>query len=177
MISRMIQRPHTAWVLLTVAVLGGAGCATRSPSLLIPIDQAPEGANTVDLLAITTRAPSEVPGEIYSGERSRKVSGRIIEVSVPPNHKPGRLEWPTDGKPDPQNHFATLSVRASTPDDAWEWFDRQETEGRLLIFVHGYNVSFADAVYRLAQITEDLPVVAAPVLFSWPSSGKLLGYN
>ncbi|ESQ75150.1 hypothetical protein ABAC402_10805 [Asticcacaulis sp. AC402] len=46
----------------------------------------------------------------------------------------------------------------------------------MLIFVHGYNTQFADAVFRLAQISEDLPVVAAPVLFSWPSGGELMGY-
>ena len=143
---------------------------------MVPIEKAPAGAKTVDLLAITTRAPSVVPGEIYSGARSRTLSGRIIEVSIPPNHKPGVLKFPSGTKPDPENEFAALSVEVPNPENAWAWFDQQETEGRLLIFVHGYNVRFADAVYRLAQITHDLPVVAAPVLFSWPSDGKLVGY-
>jgi esterase/lipase superfamily enzyme len=137
---------------------------------------APAGGNTVDLLAITTRAPSDVPGEVYSSQRSRDVTGRIIKISVPPNHQPGQLEWPDGAAPDTENEFAAISVDSTTPQGAWAWFDRQETEGRLLIFVHGYNVRFADAVYRLAQITHDLPVVAAPVLFSWPSDGELLGY-
>jgi esterase/lipase superfamily enzyme len=129
------------------------------------------------MLAISTRAPSEVPGEIYSGARSRAMSGRIIDVSIPPNHQAGRLEWPSGGKPDPDNEFVALSVKATTPDEAWAWFDQQDTDGRLLIFVHGYNVQFPDAVFRLAQITKDLPVTAAPVLFSWASGGELLGYN
>ena len=165
--------------LLTLAAAGLlliGGCATRAPALLVPIDRAPVGGTTVDLLAITTRAPSEVPGEIYSGERSRTVSGRIIEVSIPPNHQRGRLELPSGSNPDPENEFAALSVEIATPEAAWAWFDRQETEGRVLIFVHGYNVRYADAVFSLAQITEDLPVIAAPVLFSWPSRGNLLGY-
>lgn len=164
---------------LAVAMLAGlslAGCATRSPSLLIPIAAAPEGATTIDLLAITTRAPSDVLGEIYSGERSRDISGQIITVSIPPNHRPGRVEWPSDGTPDAEDEFAALSVESAIEEEAWAWFDQQETDGRLLIFVHGYNVRFADAVYRLAQITEDMPIEAAPVLFSWPSDGELAGY-
>jgi esterase/lipase superfamily enzyme len=40
-----------------------------------------------------------------------------------------------------------------------------------MIFVHGFNNRFDDAVYRFAQFVQDgmLPVV--PVLFSWPSQG------
>lgn len=153
------------------------GCASRPPSLLIPIATAPEGGGAIDLLAITTRAPSSLPGEIYSGERSREISGQIITVSIPPNHQPGQLEWPSGPAADAENEFAALTIQPATPDDAWAWFDRQDTDGRLLVFVHGYNVRFADAVYRLAQIAEDMPVTAAPVLFSWPSAGELLGYH
>ncbi len=172
------SRSHrTISAFLALALLAVAGCATRAPTLLLPIETAPAGGATVDLLAISTRARSDVPGEVYSGQRSRDVTGHIITVSIPPNHQPGQLEWPSGETPDAENEFAALSVVVpSSPDDAFAWFDLQETDGRLLIFVHGYNVRFADAVYRLAQITHDLPVVAAPVLFSWPSDGELLGY-
>ncbi len=170
----IFRRAFFSVAAFSIVLLGG--CATQSQSLLIPINQAPAGATTVDLLAITTRAPSDVPGEIYSGERSRDVSGRIIEVSIPPSHQRGRVELPSSPNPDPETEFAAVSVEAATPEQAWAWFEAQETDGRVLIFVHGYNVRFADAVFSLAQITEDLPVVAAPVLFSWPSRGALLGY-
>ncbi|MEM6947161.1 MAG: alpha/beta fold hydrolase [Pseudomonadota bacterium] len=130
----------------------------------------------VDLLAITTRAPSDVAGQIYSGERSREVSSHLIQVSVPPNHELGRLEWPSGSQPDAENEFAALTLQPAVPEEAWSWFDARGNEGRLLIFVHGYNVSFPEAVYRLAQITADVTVDAAPVLFSWPSNGDLLGY-
>jgi len=83
---------------------------------------------------------------------------------------------PSGKKPDPQNEFAALSVQTTTPEGVWDWFEQQETQGRVLFFVHGYNVRFADAVFSLAQITNDLPVIAAPVLFSWPSRGELIGY-
>ena len=44
------------------------------------------------------------------------------------------------------------------------------------MFVHGYNTNFTEAVYRIAQMTADAGVDAAPILFAWPSEGALSGY-
>lgn len=40
-----------------------------------------------------------------------------------------------------------------------------------LIFLHGYNVCFSDAVIRAAQLALDLHFDGAMTLFSWPSKG------
>jgi esterase/lipase superfamily enzyme len=47
---------------------------------------------------------------------------------------------------------------------------------KVLIFVHGYNTRFEEAVYRFAQIVHDARVDVAPVLFTWPSGGNLVDY-
>ena len=49
---------------------------------------------------------------------------------------------------------------------------RRET----LVFVHGYNNTFSDAVYRFAQIRTDFGVTAPGVVYSWPSAGDPRGY-
>lgn len=46
-----------------------------------------------------------------------------------------------------------------------------------LIFVHGYNVEFEDALKRTAQIAFDLDYNGVLLAFTWPSSAKLLGYG
>ncbi len=48
----------------------------------------------------------------------------------------------------------------------------------LLLFVHGFNTPFEDALVRSAQLSVDLSRrdvfdVGVPVLFSWPSAGKV----
>lgn len=48
----------------------------------------------------------------------------------------------------------------------------------LLLFVHGFNTPFEDALIRSAQLSVDLSRrevfdVGVPVLFSWPSAGKV----
>jgi tetratricopeptide (TPR) repeat protein len=45
-----------------------------------------------------------------------------------------------------------------------------------LVFIHGYNVSFENAVRRAAQLAYDIKFDGGVFLFSWPSRGSLLGY-
>jgi len=47
---------------------------------------------------------------------------------------------------------------------------------RVLVYVHGFNNHFDDAVYQLAQIAHDSGADAAPILFTWPSRGSLFEY-
>jgi esterase/lipase superfamily enzyme len=54
---------------------------------------------------------------------------------------------------------------------------RQDKSGDVLIFVHGYRVSFEDAALRLGQMTYDLGFAGAPILYSWPSAGAFADYG
>lgn len=47
---------------------------------------------------------------------------------------------------------------------------------KALIYIHGYNASFEEAVVRAAQIGYDLKVEGITAVYSWPSKGSLLGY-
>jgi esterase/lipase superfamily enzyme len=44
------------------------------------------------------------------------------------------------------------------------------------VFIHGFNVGFSEAARRTAQIAYDVGFTGAPVMFSWPSDGKLYAY-
>jgi esterase/lipase superfamily enzyme len=48
--------------------------------------------------------------------------------------------------------------------------------GRVMVFVHGFNTGFDDAVYRLTQIAHDSGYPGTPVLFSWASGAKTTDY-
>ena len=45
---------------------------------------------------------------------------------------------------------------------------------QVFVFVHGFNVSFENALRRTAQIAYDLNFDGAPFLFSWPSGDGML---
>jgi esterase/lipase superfamily enzyme len=52
-----------------------------------------------------------------------------------------------------------------------------KTRRRALVFTHGYNTQFDEAVVRLAQIVDDTGYGGLPVLFSWPSRGEVRDYG
>lgn len=46
----------------------------------------------------------------------------------------------------------------------------------VLVFIHGFNVGFAAAAKRAAQLAYDLDFTGVIVLYSWPSRGTVTGY-
>ena len=46
----------------------------------------------------------------------------------------------------------------------------------VIVYIHGYNVTFNSAVKRTAQMAYDFEYTGVPILFSWPSNAALLDY-
>lgn len=165
------------------ALLGLTGCGGRVTGVLTPIDAPPpDGATPVTLLAATTReAAPDNPAIMFNGERGRGLSFARLSVSIPPAsaRAKGDVQWPGRLPPDPAREFATLEARDASPDVAARTLAEGlsgRAKGRALVFVHGYNNRFEEAVYRFAQILHDSGAPAAPVLFTWPSRGRLFAY-
>jgi esterase/lipase superfamily enzyme len=172
--------------LAFVLALACGSCGGRlSQGALVPVTTTAEGTSLVPILVATTRQRSTTDqGEMFSGERAAEVSYAAITVSIPPDatRKIGEVQWPTSLPGDPRTNFVTVSA---------EYIDKQaftksittiaNQTGRtkVLVFVHGFNNRFDEAVYRLAQIVHDSKVPAIPVLFTWPSRGevRLRTYN
>ena len=54
---------------------------------------------------------------------------------------------------------------------------RRGTGGEAIIYVHGFNNTFADGVYRIAQLSHDFGFDGVAVHYSWASAGSALGYE
>lgn len=114
----------------------------------------------------------------FSAERNPggAVQYGFCDVTIPKNHERGRLEGAKvtrlEVTHDLRNHV-TLRCTESLPcDDFFAAFNRQlkKTQRReVLVFIHGFNVSFEDAARRTGQLAVDLPVDGAAVFFSWPA--------
>ncbi|HUZ66499.1 MAG TPA: alpha/beta hydrolase [Beijerinckiaceae bacterium] len=102
-------------------------------------------------------------------------------VSVPPDHRTGQIERPLFGRADPARNFALTLARPLGKD---EFLNQVTTylSGRvgsnrdILLYVHGYNTSEQEALFRLAQIVADGRFGGVPVLFTWPADGGPLSY-
>jgi len=160
-----------------------AGCAGRPHGNLQPTHAQAPGTSTVGMLVATTRsAEGAPPGEMFTGERGDHMSFADIVVSLPPDgaRKVGDVQWPSRLPADPQRDFVTVEARTLSREAAIAEFDariRKTPKRQVLVFVHGYNTRFEEAVYRFAQIVHDSGTSALPALFTWPSRGKLLHYG
>jgi len=161
--------------------LGLSACASPPEGALVPVAQTEPDATETSILVATTRAPSDNPGLLYSGERGAQIDFNELVVSIPPdrNRKIGEVQWPKRMPPDPSRDFATLSARQfASVDQVEAWYDQNRSKsGRVLLFVHGFNTRYESAVYRFAQIAHDSNTDATPVMFTWPSRGSVFDYG
>jgi len=128
-------------------------------------------------------AKTKVQKVEYGSERGELQLG-VCEVSIPKIHQVGKLEAPSifrmEFSEDKERHI--ILERTVQKSEADFYHHVQEKVNRsprkdLFVFIHGYNETFEDAALRTAQMAHDLGFEGAPVFYSWPSKGDLLGYS
>jgi esterase/lipase superfamily enzyme len=169
---RMLLVPVVLWLL--------GGCAVRPENVLQPVTATVSDAGQVDMLVVTTRQATDNPGQLYSGERGMAISFDSVVVSIPPdrNRKIGKVQWPSRIPPNSKREFAVLDTeKMASEQQMLEWFrNNRNGKRQIVIFVHGFNNTYADAVFSFAQIVHDAGTDATPVLFTWPSRAKVFDY-
>ncbi|MEM6589561.1 MAG: alpha/beta fold hydrolase [Pseudomonadota bacterium] len=131
---------------------------------------------TMERIFVATELELSNLGPIFGEERPEGLKFLSLDVSIPPTHQPGNIEWP-DGPPDPTTDFVMTDSQVYPNAPNMISAMRAESPSReTLVYVHGYNVTFSDAVYRFAQIRTDFGLFDNGVVFTWPSAGNLRGY-
>jgi esterase/lipase superfamily enzyme len=118
----------------------------------------------------------------FTAERSMKLKYGVTVVGVPKHHMTGKVERPTwnyfrggYNKETDSDHFRIRLLALLTRD---EFVDNLRTNSdSVLLFVHGYNVPFNDAIFEAAQIAYDAGFVGSVLVFSWPSAGTWYEYD
>ncbi|CUH65008.1 putative esterase of the alpha/beta hydrolase fold protein [Thalassovita gelatinovora] len=165
---------RTALILCLVLL---SACGDREAVLLSP--EARDTGVVYTSFVATNRGRTEQGW--FSDERSEELDYLTVDVSVPPKHKAGEIKLNLH-RVDPEEHFALVSKR--------EFNGSQEFTGALrhalaqqpkadrdvLVYVHGYNNSFADGVYRTVQMKHDFELPGVIVHYSWPSAANPLAY-
>lgn len=118
----------------------------------------------------------------FNGKKGEMSYG-VLEVSIPKTHKLGQIETPIWWLPfqskKSDKHVVLLNINKMGETSFFETLENRISRSdrkEAFIFVHGYNVSFEDAARRAGQIAYDLKFQGAPILYSWPSLGRLEGY-
>lgn len=164
-----------------VATILLAGCAGDVRGVLTPVASTVPGASKVTMLVATTRAADPDAGVLFSGERGKPAYVEMT-ISLPPDarRKVGEVQWPSRLPGNPETDFVTLKVdKLDAKTGLARLHERvsRVPKRRVMVFVHGFNNRFEDAVYRFAQIVHDSDADVVPVLFTWPSRGSLFAYG
>ena len=168
--QRLVQR----FGLIALAMVLGS-CAPREVADLTLVS-AP-GTTSQSMFFATQRSEEQLGG-IFGEGRVDVLRFGELTVSIPPNHVPGHIEWRSD-TPDPAREFAVTRLETTEGISTFAKqvaSEQKEIPGEALVFVHGFNTTAAQAVFRLAQIQEDLGLSDPSVLFTWPSAAQSTGY-
>ncbi|MCR9420668.1 alpha/beta hydrolase [Vibrio sp. RM-69-4] len=135
----------------------------------------------VDVYYATNRQPSKDKG-IFGNLVDNKTNYGVAKVSVPKNeHRSGSVERPSGFfkiiiREDKNKHFVIDSGENLKEADFFDALKSESNKKSLMVFVHGYNVSFQNAIFKSAQIKYDLNYEWPLVLFSWPSKSSVKSY-
>lgn len=167
-IVRFYRCLRSVAVVLTLATCVVACGSVRG--VLVPNDQTVPGARRVDMLVATTRERTN-SAEMFSGARGQGLAFASIAVSIPPAsaRQVGEVQWPRQVPGNPATDFVTLKADVVDRSEALSWFQRTVRgvpRRQVLIFIHGFNNRFEDAVFRFAQVVHDSDAPVVPVLFT-----------
>lgn len=140
----------------------------------------PRVTSTQNVHVVTNRA-IDSDGTITSG-RSADMSYFEVDVSVPADRAVGSIPV-AKHTPNPSLHFAVagqtqLSDGAAIARRVQQGLRALPVNQReVTVYVHGYNNTFSDAAFRIAQLKADLNLPGEVVAFSWASRASAWGYE
>lgn len=130
-------------------------------------------SKALDVMVVTNRnskgAAFRCGDEQFGIEVNKTLNFGLCKINVPKNHDIGEIEFAKDGRQSSNDFFKILEAKTFAEAD---FIDVLKNSKRTpLIFVHGFNVRYQEAILRASQIAYDLKYQGPIVLFTWPAGG------
>ena len=157
----------------------------------------PEDTEDYEVQRIFFGTDREISGEAETGPefghvRANKLTLGRTEITIPRDaHRVGHMERPRTikvigitlwkEKEDPAKHFTVhetclLSVSEFTNLAGVAAGQATNYKHSAFVFLHGFNTTFAEAMFRAAQMAHDLGFDGPAFAYSWPSVGNVADY-
>lgn len=144
----------------------------------------PIGVQAAPVFFATNRKPAGSSPTTFSGDVCDSLSYGLATVTIPVGvHEIGMLEKPKWWKlyaEDQQESFLlndVSSLKQTEFETKLETAAQAADSREILVFLHGFDVTFKEAALRAAQFAYDSKFRGIVVLFSWPSQGLVRGYS
>ncbi len=158
-----------------ILVLCLAACTPRGTMVVVPPETV-EG--TVNRVFVGSTRGLEGSG-VFGGGRSEDLRFARYDVAVPPDRAPGEIKYARPRNANVTTDFMTTGQRIYSAEADFR-ADLRAALGQngreAIIFVHGFNTTFTEGLYRIAQLKHDLEVPGVALHYSWPSAAEPLGY-
>ena len=160
------------------------GCSQRGAFVMLdelPPEKAALAADAGIREVVFVGTTRREEGGQFGFDRSEKATYLRYDILVPKDRKTGEVTWPKNAKrADPRKDFLTLADQQFTGGAEFRGalIAAMKVRGQrdVVIYVHGFNNTMAESVYRVAQMHYDLKVPGVAVHYAWPSRGSPLGY-
>ncbi|WP_128964927.1 alpha/beta hydrolase [Bradyrhizobium guangdongense] len=184
LIERLME-DMAAPVAIKETVTRRGGVSSVVPDIVQPHTDQATGVVTIPVFYGTDRARGDDAPATYFGGARGTLSFGVAEVSVPTRGRDlgeltGPSWWRLEFSPNPAKHVIVKSVGPLSRDafvvslkDSLAAADLHD----VLIFVHGYNVTFEDAARRAGQLAVDLKFAGRTLLYSWASAADTKKYT
>lgn len=185
LVRRAVQTTAPAATKEVVVRRGRVSPPPVASEVVRPSTDEVTGVVAIPVFYGTDRARGDdTPANYFRGERGAPAFG-IAEVSVPTRGRDlgeltGPSWWRLEFAADPAKHVILKTVGPLGRDvfvtslaDSVAAADERD----VLVFVHGYNVTFEDAARRAAQISVDLKFAGRTLLYSWASAADAKQYT
>ncbi len=124
------------------------------------------------VLYVTNRATQGAVGAcsnaVYGVTKGPDLRFGMCRVQVPINRAVGSLSSGSDPNSDAQINFQMAQHEGLNAESFAAALSNSPSD-EILIFIHGFNVRFEEAIFRAAQIGFDGKYQGQLVLFSWPA--------
>lgn len=150
----------------------------------------PKTAPVTDTADITTGAIKAI--KLPSAERGSKLSLGRAQVTIPKvAREKGAILRPWQvtflnytiysETEDPRKHFTIGNLESFGEAEFINATNNHLSRAKrfkdqAFVYVHGFNISFDEAIYRAAQLAYDLEFDGVPYAYSWPSQGEETAY-
>jgi esterase/lipase superfamily enzyme len=117
-------------------------------------------------------------------QRAQRLTFGTALIRVPEGHSLGVLERPGNlsilnlsfrRREDERRHFIMKGAKIVGQEEFANLL--RDLNDSAVIFVHGFNTTFADALFRTSQIAWDAQLRMSSIALSWPSRGSPMAYD
>lgn len=117
-----------------------------------------------------TKGKFDCMPESFTSSIGYGISIGFCKINAPKNRMIGSININDNGEKSSHEFFKIISSKSSNYQEILKAV--KDSKYNPLIFVHGFNVNYSEALTRAAQIAYDLKYQGQVILFTWPAGSK-----